>query len=343
MAHVENLVLNDPEIAPATYVRYVDDVFVDVRGQAHLLSLIAQFEANSVLHFTYEMSINGTLPFLDVLVESRDGRYVTDVYRKPTNAGLTMNAQSECPQRYKRSVIRAFVRRALRICSNYELLHAELDRAKQLLMNNGYTNSEVDREIRILLDNHLNRQTKPKNRSVCNLFYRNYMNSAYRTDERILKNIVAKNVKGTGENEVNLQIYYKSKKTRNLFMRNNLTKTETLKRTNVVYKFSCPNEDCRLRPVDYIGVTTTSLSRRLTMHLADGAPKEHMQQEHNTPITRKTLTQNTEIIASAQDTRKLNVLEALFIHEQAPILNRQIHQTFTLSLWSRGTRRGRDE
>ena len=87
MAHVENLVLNDPEIAPATYVRYVDDVFVDVRGQAHLLSLIAQFEANSVLHFTYEMSINGTLPFLDVLVESRDGRYVTDVYRKPTNAG----------------------------------------------------------------------------------------------------------------------------------------------------------------------------------------------------------------------------------------------------------------
>ena len=26
MAHVENLVLNDPEIAPATYVRYVDDV-----------------------------------------------------------------------------------------------------------------------------------------------------------------------------------------------------------------------------------------------------------------------------------------------------------------------------
>ena len=52
----------------------------------------------------------------------------------------------------------------------YELLHAELDRAKQLLMNNGYTNSDVDREIRILLDNHLNRQTKPKNRSVCNLF-----------------------------------------------------------------------------------------------------------------------------------------------------------------------------
>ena len=126
-------------------------------------------------------------------------------------------------------------------------------------------------------------------------------------------------------------------------MKNNLGKTDMLKRTNVVYKFSCPNEDCRLCSVDYIGVTTTSLSRRLTMHLSDGAPKEHMQQQHNTQITRRTLTQNTTILASAQDTRKLCVLEALFIHEQTPILNRQVHQTFTLSLWSRGTRRGRDK
>ena len=340
MSHVENLVLEDPLIAPTTYVRYVDDVMVDVRGQAHLLDLIARFEEKSVLHFTYEMSHDGALPFLDVLVEAKDGRYVTSVYRKPTNAGVTMHAQSECPQRYKQSVVRAFVRRALRICSDYDLLHAEFNRIRQILVNNGYANCEVDREINLLLGNHLNRQTKPKNESVCTVYYRNYMNSAHRTDERVLKNIVSKNVKGTGENKIVLQIYYKSRKSRNLFMRNNLARTEMLKRTNVVYRFSCPNEDCRLRSVDYIGVTTTSLSRRLTMHLADGAPKEHMQREHNTRITRQMLTMNTEVIASAYDSRKLQVLEALFIHEEAPILNRQMQQTFTLSLWSRGARRG---
>ena len=76
------------------------------------------------------------------------------------------------------------------------------------------------------------------------------------------------------------------------------------------------------------------------MHLADGAPKEHMQREHNTRITRQMLTMNTEVIASAYDSRKLQVLEALFMHEEAPILNRQMQQTFTLSLWSRGARRG---
>ena len=170
------------------------------------------------------------------------------------------------------------------------------------------------------------------------------MNSAYRTDERILKNIVAKNVKGTGENEVNLQIYYKSKKNQKPIHEKQPDQDGDVEAHQCGLQVLLSQR--RLLGfvrVDYIGVTTTSLSRRLTMHLADGAPKEHMQQEHNTPITRKTLTQNTEIIASAQDTRKLNVLEALFIHEQAPILNRQIHQTFTLSLWSRGTRRGRDE
>ena len=340
MSHVENLVLSAPELAPKTYVRYVDDVMVDVRGLDHLLEIIAELEKNSVLHFTYEMNSHGVLPFLDVLVEAKEGQYVTSVYRKPTNTGLTMHANSECPQRYKRSVVRAFVRRALRTCSNYELLHAEFNRTKQLLINNGYSNSEVDSEISYLLERHFHSRAKDSDRSVCNLYYRNYMNSAYTTDERTLKQIISRNVKATGENKVRLQIYYKSLKSKNLFMKNNPAKKETLKRTNVVYKFSCPNEDCRLRSVDYIGVTTTTLSRRLTMHLADGAPKEHMEREHNTQLTRRTLTQNTTIIASTHDTRKLGVLEALLILEQAPILNRQVHQTFTLTLWNRGTRRG---
>ena len=59
-------VLENPVLAPVTYVRYVDDIFVDVKGRDHLLSLITEFEKNSVLHFTYEMSNHGVLPFLDV-------------------------------------------------------------------------------------------------------------------------------------------------------------------------------------------------------------------------------------------------------------------------------------
>ena len=203
---------------------------------------MCNFSTLSPVPLTYEKSSHDTLPFLDVTVQISDGRYITDVYRKTSNAGLTMNGRSECPERYKQNVIRAFVRRALRVCSSYDLLHVEFCRIKQLLVNNGYTNTDVDKEIKFLLDIHMNKQTKQSNSTVSHLYYRNYMSSQYKTDEKVLKDIISKNVKGTGDNVLKLHIYYQNMKTRNLVMKNNPAKTEALKRTNVVYKFSCPNK-----------------------------------------------------------------------------------------------------
>ena len=51
-------------------------------------------------------------------------------------------------------------------------------------------------------------------------------------------------------------------------MKNKPDTSPTLKLTNVIYNFNCSFEDCRLQPnVNYIGYTTTTLSRRLTMHI----------------------------------------------------------------------------
>ena len=62
-------------------------------------------QASSVLTFTYELSVNGKIPFLDVDIKWQDGQFVTDVYRKTTYDGKLLNAKSECPDRYKSSVI----------------------------------------------------------------------------------------------------------------------------------------------------------------------------------------------------------------------------------------------
>ena len=321
-------------MAPATYCRYVDDIFVDVRDTTQLENLIEAFEQNSVLHFTFEKSQHNILPFLDVTVEAKGDRFITDVYRKPSNTGVTMNGGSECPERYKKSVIRAFVRRAMRVCSSYELMHAEFGRIKQLLVNNGFTNTDVDKEISFLLDIHMTKKEKPVTQNTSHIYYRNYMNSQHKTDEKVLKNIVSKNVKATDSNVLKLHIYYQNMKTKNLVLKNNPVKKEKLKRTNVVYKFSCPNEDCRLRSVNYIGVTSTSLSRRLTMHLKEGAPKEHMEKEHKVKLSRIMMTENTDIIDSAHDIRKLHILEALHILEQKPLINKQINQNNILVLFN---------
>ena len=109
-------------------------------------------------------------------------------------------------------------------------------------------------------------------------------------------------------------------------MRNNMNpKTGTMRR-NVVYRFTCPHSDCKRcsQPVDYIGATTTTLSRRMTMHLQAGhAPYQHMMSRHQHTITRSDLEGNTKIIDSNPDHQKLWILEALWVNQELPVINKQ--------------------
>ena len=336
MSHVENDVFSNPDIAPSTYVRYVDDCFVEAKDTAHLLSITREFEAKSVLRFTYELSHDNALSFLDVVVERGDNSFITSVYRKPTNTGETLNADSECPTRYKTSVIRAFIRRAIRTSSTHEAMHLEFTRVKQLLVNNGYRNRDVDLEIRRQLDQqYSDPSTTTTNTTTHHLYYRNFMNSEHERDERTLKHIVKKNVKCKDDShKLQLHIYYQSTKTKHLVMRNNPSQTKRLMRTNVVYQFDCPSEDCRPRQNCYVGFTWTTLSRRLTMHKQSGAIKAHMQEEHDTALTRQQLVDNTTIIHSNRDPRRVEIMEAIHIRDLTPALNAQKNQRLEkLALW----------
>ena len=186
---------------------------------------------------------------------------------------------------------------------------------------------------RVTMNTNTNTQ---KNANSIPVFYRNHMSSAYKVDERIIHDIIQDNVTCVNPaDHIKLIIYYKNAKTKNLLMRNNMnTKLDNkLKCTNVVYRFSCPFEDCRLRGINYIGATTTSLSRRLTMHLRDGAPKHHMAQTHQTTLTRKHLTENTTIIKIQHNKTRLFISEALLIRQHAPPLNKQLNSCITLGLW----------
>ena len=162
------------------------------------------------------------------------------------------------------------------------------------------------------------------------------MSPSYRVDERVLRGIIRKNVKCKQPNtRLQLTIYYKNTKIGSLIMRNNITKDKShLKTTNVVYQFKCPYEDCQLRLTgDYIGMTTTTLSRRMTMHLQDGAPLQHMMQEHQRALTRQDLTENTTILRRDNNRRKLQILEALLIREKKPAINKQLKSCIILDLF----------
>ena len=326
MGMVERKVLENSNLCPHIYGRYIDDIFVNVKDERELSKLRDAFQRNSCLRFTTEINDNGSLPFLDVMVTAAQEKFKTTVFTKKTNTGMCLNAISETPQRYLRSVIGAYINRAFTHCSSWHALHVELERCTQVLVNNGYSNASIQEVIKKRMDRFFNNPENEREQgNVIKLYYRNYMNTAYKMDEKVLRDIIRRGVTAVEENtRIDLQIYYKNCKTSNLVIKNNLnSKKRPLDKCNVVYKYTCAIANCQSQNITYFGHTTTSLSRRLTMHLQNGNIKKHTADVHNVPLTREMLVNNTEIVDSVSNDKKLKYLEAIYINVNKPPLNVQ--------------------
>ena len=110
-----------------------------------------------------------------------------------------------------------------------------------------------------------------------------------------------------------------------------------LQQTNLIYEYKCNQDECEHLPeVSYVGLTTTTLSRRITMHLGSGGPKNHTQSSHpQTPLSRDTMVGNTKIIRKENDLRRLQIYEALIIQQKCPTINNQdTGSSRTLKLFS---------
>ena len=126
--------------------------------------------------------------------------------------------------------------------------------------------------------------------------------------------------------KLKLIIYYKSATTKSLVMRNNQAPpSPALQQTNLIYEYKCTKDDCEHLPeVSYVGLTTTTLSRRITMHLGSGAPKSHTETSHqHSSLTRDIMVENTKIIRKENDIRRLQIYEALIIKQKCPTINNQ--------------------
>ena len=329
MGDLEERTFNGILQKPAIYARYIDDVIVLINNQQDIIDLQNCFQNNSVLQFTYELNVDNKLPFLDVLIDNNTGSIKTTVYRKPTDEGHCLNANSECVQRYKDSVIFSYINRAFKITQSWHDFHLELNRIKQLLINNNYSNRNVDLQIRKFLDKKMQPEVEQNKPKTINVYYENQMHENYKIEERTIKKIINENVTcKTLQDKLNLIFYYKNLKSHNLVMRNNPDPPpKTLQQTNVVYEYSCRIcEDQHGKAAQYVGMTQTSLSRRLTLHLSSGAIKDHCMQNHQTVIDRKSLEDNTIVIEKANYRNTLAIKEAIIIQTNNPTINRQFNK-----------------
>ena len=100
--------------------------------------------------------------FFDVLVDNDNDNLKLKIYRKPTNSGQCLHDKSECPARYKESVISSYVRHAYKICSSNEELFIELDRIESLMINNQYKRNFVKETIKKISNKIISNDSKPK-------------------------------------------------------------------------------------------------------------------------------------------------------------------------------------
>ena len=117
--------------------------------------------------------------------------------------------------------------------------------------------------------------------SMIKIYYQNQMHTEYKTDEKVVKKILHANIScKDSSNKLNVVVYYKNAKSKDFVMKNNLyrKKGREIDQSNIIYEFKCPEDECVRHPSlnnVYIGHTTCTLSRRLSLHLQNGAIKMH--------------------------------------------------------------------
>ncbi|XP_041419667.1 uncharacterized protein LOC121393892 [Xenopus laevis] len=101
MAHFEdNFVYNNQEFWPLIlmWLRYIDDLFFVWQGTEESLKLFVDHLNSRIptIKFTLEYDRN-QIHFLDVTVRLQDGKFSTDIYRKPTDRITYLNPHSFHP------------------------------------------------------------------------------------------------------------------------------------------------------------------------------------------------------------------------------------------------------
>ena len=102
---------------PLIYFRYVDDTFAMFEDEFNCNQFLNKLNSlHQSLTLTHEKEVNGKLPFLDVLVEKSNSKFLTSAYRKPSFSGQYNRWDSFGPKSRKYNLIDSLIHRALAIC-----------------------------------------------------------------------------------------------------------------------------------------------------------------------------------------------------------------------------------
>ena len=306
---------------PLLYRRFVDDAF-SVFPCDDLAKNF--FETLNALHpalcFTMETEDESRLPFMDVLVQRRNGNLVRSVFRKPTFTGLYTRWDSFSPTHQKIALIRSLVSRAQKICSE-SMLQEELDTLRNLFLENGYPVDVVERFLRIERKPRAQTMTDDGKTACVRLPWIGQKSRRFRAE------IFESTAKAYPR--VKAVVIFTTVKAFSGRVKDDLPTTS---QSSVIYEYTCR---CNRA---YVGKTTQHLGERIKQHIpdrlfvnlrgkpavataGDSAITRHLRESEDClHLDRRN---SFKIIAKARHSQHLDVLEALYIRNRSPELCQQ--------------------
>lgn len=150
MGRLERRMLDSSQCRPLCWKRFIDDIFfIWTDTEENLVEFQNHMNTfHPSIKFTFESS-KTQVPFLDVLVEAKDGHLRTQLYTKPTDAHLYLLPSSSHPKHIFKSIPYSQTLRIRRICSEDIDANKHLDDLQNHLDKRGYQKDMVTSAINL--------------------------------------------------------------------------------------------------------------------------------------------------------------------------------------------------
>jgi len=297
LEHLENRAINSFITKPILFCRYVDDIFfVWPEGVCSIEEFHTHLNAQSTdIKFTIEKEVNGTIPFLDVLVKRNNHKLETEVYRKATDSGLYLQYDSNHPKAVKNGIVNTMLHRAETHSSTPSNYNQEVKKIDEILIRNKYP-PKLIKNIKEKRKNKLKTTAEEK-----------------KPDATIVLPYIprlSEKIKKLG-NKNNIRVVFKSKETIKSKIVNFKPKSKKLSPKEVIYNIPC---ECGK---SYIGETGRTVEVRLKEHQASVKkcdPDISKLTEHKLKTGHRFKWEDVKVIGKESNWRKRK------IHEAAEIL-----------------------
>ena len=300
----------------------VDDIFILGENIEHIVKFKEYLNSkHQNINFTSELECNGKLPFLDNLIDRKDGKFITSVYRKPTFTGVYTHYQSFIPSVYKFGLLSTLLFRYFSICSSYARFHLEVIEFKKIFLKNCYPSKLIDTCIKTFLDKIFcikpKRCTVPKKEYFIVLPYLATLSGKI---QKQIRNLFQQSIPW---GKILLTFKTHSRLSHLFRFKDPIPKDLV---SNIIYSYSCPS--CNAR---YIGETNRHSKVRWGEHLGISCFTGQSVSGLNTAIKdqlklNKCKSDFTNFAGIGCESNQLlrELKESLFINQLKPNLNKQV-------------------